>query len=144
MNLIRRWPVAALFVTAYLFSFWVVPLHVPGFPLFPYGPDVALVLVVAALAGRRGLRTTLHNMRRWRAHPRWYAFALLAPAAIALAAVFASPVLGADSTALPEAGSLVEFIAILPVMILIGGALGEEPAWRGLALPLLQQRHRPM
>jgi membrane protease YdiL (CAAX protease family) len=144
MNVAKRSPLVTLFLAAYALSFWIIPLHVQGFPVFPYGPDAALILVSAAVAGRRGVRQIFSTLRSWRARPRWYALAILVPVGIALSAVFLTVVLGGDTSALPGLRSLLEFIVILPLMIVIGGALGEEPAWRGFALPVLQQRHRPV
>jgi len=144
MNVVKRWPLLAFFIAAYALSFWIVPLEVDGFPLFPYGPDAALIAVAAALAGRRGVRQTFRALRQWRTGPGWYAFAVVAPVAIAVPAVFTTALIAGDTSSLPGAGSVLEFVLVLPLMIVIGGALGEEPAWRGFALPLLQQRHHPV
>ena len=129
---------------AYALSWWVLPLHVSGFPVFPFGPDLAAAVVLALTTGRQGIRAILARLKTWRVPPRWLALAVGLPAAIALAAVAVVHLAGDPQTAAPGFGSLIEFIAILPLMILIGGALGEELAWRGFALPILQRRHHPL
>ena len=128
----------------YLLTFWIVPLKLGGFPVFPYGPDAALFIVVAFTSGRSGIRRLLSSLRQWRTNPGWYAFAVLAPVAIATAATVGARLLGAPAAALPGPDSAVEFAVILPVMILVGGALGEELGWRGFALPVLQRRLAPL
>jgi membrane protease YdiL (CAAX protease family) len=129
---------------AYVLSWWVLPLHVPGFPVFPFGPDLAAVVVVALVAGRPGLRALVDRLRRGRVAPRWWALAVGLPVGIALAAVATLRVLNGPSTSVPGPASLLEFVVILPLMVLIGGALGEELGWRGFALPVLEQRHHPL
>lgn len=129
---------------AYALTWWVVPFGSDSFPVFPYGPDAALLVVVLATTGRAGMRRLGANLRRWRASPTWYAFALLVPTGIGLAAALATTVTGAPSSAMPTASSGVEFVVVLPIMILVGGALGEELGWRGYALPLLQRRCAPL
>ena len=128
----------------YALSWWVLPLHVPGFPVFPYGPDIAALVVVGFTAGRPGCRELIGRLRRWQVPPRWLVLAVGLPASIALAAVAALRLVGGSSTPIPGPGSLLEFVLVLPLMVLIGGALGEELGWRGYALPSLQLRHHPL
>lgn len=137
----KRYPLLSFFGLAYLFSWWVFPLHVGGFPVFPFGPDAAVLVVVAVTVGRSGVRRSLMSLTRWRASPRWYVVALLLPPAITLPAVFAMRWWGAPSSAMPGVAEIGGYLLLLPVMIVIGGPLGEELGFRGYALPLLQQRH---
>lgn len=134
---------AAFFMLAFAATWWIVPLHIDGFPLFPFGPDVALLVVIAVTEGRAGLRRLAARLVAWRAPASWYALALLLPVAITLLAVFATALLGAPAPALPRPGDALEFVVVLPLAIFVGGPLGEEPAWRGYALPLLQRRFAP-
>jgi membrane protease YdiL (CAAX protease family) len=129
---------------AYALSWWVLPLHLPGFPVFPYGPDLAALAVVGVTAGRPGVRALVGRLRQWHAEPRWFVLALALPAGIALAAVTAVQLRGGPHAPMPGLSSWVEFVVILPLMILVGGALGEELGWRGFALPMLQERHHPL
>jgi membrane protease YdiL (CAAX protease family) len=144
MMMLKRWPLASFFLLAYACTWWIVPLRSSSFPVFPYGPDVGLLIVVALTAGRSGIRRILASLIQWRANPKWYAFAVAVPLAICLTSVYVMRLRGVPDAALPGPSSAVEFILILPVMILIGGPLGEEPAWRGYVLPILQRRHRPL
>jgi membrane protease YdiL (CAAX protease family) len=143
-NVIRRWPLVSFFLLAYVLSWWIFPLQAGGFPVFPFGPDLAALIVVAVTVGRAGVRRVLISVVRWRAAPRWYAVALLLPPAITLASVLTMRWLGATPSELPGVTAFVSYLVILPVMLLIGGPLGEELGFRGYALPVLMQRHRPL
>jgi membrane protease YdiL (CAAX protease family) len=142
MRFLKDRPLVSFFLLVYACTWWVVPFGSASFPIFPYGPDVALLIVVGLTVGRSGVRRILVSLKQWRAHPKWYAFAVLVPLGIALPSVFAMRLLGAPASAMPGLSSALEFVVILPIMILVGGPLGEEPAWRGYVLPVLQQRHR--
>ncbi len=67
---IRRWPLAWSFVLTYAFTWWIAPLAVPGFAVFPFGPDVAVLFVVGVTSGRPGVRRMLASLTRWKAAPR--------------------------------------------------------------------------
>lgn len=129
---------------AYSLSWWVLPLHVPGFPVFPFGPDLAAVVLVGLTAGRSGVAAQMARLKSRRARPRWFALAVGLPAGIALLSVAALRLARGPQTAVPGPASLLEFLVVLPVMVVIGGALGEELGWRGFALPTLQRRHHPL
>jgi membrane protease YdiL (CAAX protease family) len=144
LSLIRRWPLTSFFVLTYALTWWVAPLAVPGFPVFPFGPDLAVLLVVAVTSGRPGLRRMLTSLTRWRAAPRWYALALLLPVLITLAALAGMQVGGTSSEAMPKITDALLYLIVLPLSILIGGPLGEELGFRGYALPVLMHRHSTM
>ena len=128
----------------YVLTWWVVPLGSDSFPVFPYGPDLALVVLVSLTGGRAGLRRLGRSLRKWRVHAGWYLFALLVPAAIGIGSVLAVRAAGAPASVLPGPDTGIEFLVVLPVMILVGGAFGEELGWRGFALPVLQRRFSPV
>jgi uncharacterized protein len=132
------------FLLAYACTWWVVPFGSDDFPVFPYGPDVALFLLVGACVGRSGIRRILSSLKQWRAHPKWYLFVIVTPTVLGLAATYGTRLFGSSSAAMPGPSSAFEFIVLIPIQILVGGALGEELGWRGYVLPALQRRHRPL
>ena len=131
-------------VLAYALSWWVLPMHVPGFPVFPFGPDLAALAVAGLITGRPGIRLLIGRLGSWRVAPRWFALAVGLPAGIALAAVVTLRLACGPRIPAPGPTALLEFVVVLPLMVLIGGALGEELGWRGFALPILQRRHHPL
>jgi len=139
--LARRHQLVLFFVLAYAFSWWawvwyrLDPGNVDA-PILPVGPLLAALVMLALIGGRRAIRDWLAKIVHWRVAPVWYALVLLGPPALAFGAVAVNLALGAPMTPnweLPgPAGWAVQFLFVL---VWIG--LGEEPAWRGYALPRL-------
>ena len=142
ISAIKRHLLIAFFVLAYALTWWASILYAvyPNpFPVFPYGPFLAAVIVLALTAGKTGVKDLLRRIVLWRVGLRWYALALFLPVALALAAVYLNVLLlGASAPSLEELGNWPSLFVLFPLILLIGGPLGEEPAWRGYALPRLQ------
>jgi membrane protease YdiL (CAAX protease family) len=105
--------------------------------LFLYFPFLTGILITAIADGRSGLKTFFSRMVRWRVGLQWYAVALLLPPVLRLAAVGLNLLTGASMSTgiqIPAGPDLfAEFL--FPGFLLI--ALGEEPGFRGFALPRL-------
>jgi membrane protease YdiL (CAAX protease family) len=101
--------------------------------------------VTAGIEGKGGVRALLRRYVQWRFSWLWYVVAVAGPPIVLISSVAA--VYGADAL-LPlqqqgfEIG--ITFLITLMVNLLIGGILGEEPGWRGFALPRLQTRYGPI
>jgi membrane protease YdiL (CAAX protease family) len=158
---LKRYPLAAFFTLAYLGS-WIVWLPMllagnnlllpssavtPGLKFLlivmaPFaGPTLAAFIMTAALEGRAGVRALLGRYVQWRFGLPWYLVALAGPLLglmLAVAAVYGPAAL----PPLREQGIQIgaAYLITLVVNLLIGGILGEEPGWRGFALPRLQAR----
>ncbi|HOE41269.1 MAG TPA: type II CAAX endopeptidase family protein [Rhodoferax sp.] len=105
-----------------------------------FGPSLAAVVVVASSRKCAGLRAWLVRCLQWRIGWGWWAFALLLPLAVmSLAAGLHIALGGAIGTA-PASGHLLMTVVNLPLVLLLGGPMGEEFGWRGFALPDLQDR----
>src|SRR5690348_9249760 len=147
---IRHHPLIWLFALAYAITWlgWVpFALGVWPVPMLPFGPLVAVLIVVAATGGWQGTKTLLLRMLQWRVAPAWYAFAIGIPVAITLGAAYGAVV--AFGASEPTAPILAALPAVLPgfaVMMLnpLQGSLGEELAWRGFALPRLMSGRSPL
>ena len=162
-GLLARYPLTSFFVMAYAFA-WIVELPVvlseTGTGLLPYtlpkpvvailiiaatftGPTVAAFIMTGVTEGRAGIRRLLRRYVQWRVGIQWYLFVLLGIPVIVLLGGIVVP------------GALESFQPIiLPLLLayplaflmtfLLGGPLGEEPGWRGFALPRLQRRNGPL
>jgi len=160
-RLINRHPLVAYFVVAFagtwLFLLPIV-LSQRGSGLLPFtlpdvafivlyllavytGPTLAAFLVTAATSGKAGVRHLLRRYVQWRVGLRWYLLVFFGYPVIHLLA--ASVVLGAAPlNALAQRWPLF-FTFYLPNLLTFQliSVLGEEPGWRGFALPRLQQRY---
>ena len=134
-------PGAAFVILAYALSWWAWfwyradPQNV-GAPILPMGPLIAALILLPVIGGWPALRAMLARLVLWRVGWRWYAVALSLPVALTLAATGANLLLGAEPVAgieLPGAGGLAARFAFIFLWI----GLGEEPGWRGFALPRL-------
>lgn len=108
------------------------------------GPTVAALTVSALIEGRAGVMALLRRTVQWRVGLRWYAVALLANLSIwtlAYSAILGSGLLGAALVNWPLLVSV--FLPMVAFGLLIP-SLGEEPGWRGFALPRLQARYGPL
>jgi uncharacterized protein len=149
-SLIKRYPLLAFFVLAYVITWLaVIPFALGAFPvpMFPFGPLVAAIIVATVCGGWLGTRSLLLRMVQWRAAPHWYAFALLLPAAVALGAAYISVVV--FGAADPTSSILAALPGLIPAFVLmmlnpLQGSMGEEPGWRGFALPRLLANRAPL
>jgi len=105
-----------------------------------FGPSLAAIVVVASTRKAVGLRAWLAHCLRWRIGWGWWAFALLLPLVVMLLAAGLHVALGGDIATAPASGHLLVTIVNLPLVLLLGGPLGEEFGWRGFALPVVQDR----
>ena len=108
------------------------------------GPFLAAFVMTGATEGRAGVRRLLRRFVLWRVGLGWYLFVLVGvPALFVLSLIVLPGVLGSVQglgALLPPLSLLGWFVyAFFP-----GGALGEEPGWRGFALPRLQSLHGPL
>jgi uncharacterized protein len=116
-------------------------LPVPSVALITLGsfvPSGAALFLTWRYSGKTGLLQLLQQVLRWRVSPLWYLFAIAGPALIMLMAMGGYVLLGGTAPDYVPFGArwlivIVNFVLVL----LIGGPLGEEFGWRGLALPAL-------
>jgi len=136
MSTIRRHPLISFFVLTYVLT-W---LPLPFGSFLAFGPLLAALIVISITEGRAGLRELGARMIRWRVGWRWYAVALGLPLAVAVAAVALNVALGATVQSLAKLPPLSTFIVVFAVRLInpLDGPMGEEPGWRGYALPRLQ------
>lgn len=129
----------AFFLLAYALSWWPSLFSTGG--LNPFGPVIAAVIVIAITTGRAGLKNWWHFITRWRGGVVWYALAILIPLAINFAAAACTVALGAPYPTHDQVSRWPELFVTFPFYLIALGPLGEEPGWRGFAMPALEQRH---
>ena len=146
---IREHRLGVFFGLTFLASWWPWPFYLLGLAptaFFACGPLVAAIVVVGVTEGRAGYRAWGARMVRWRVGWVWWVVAIGTPLAVLAVAVIANvAVWGAPMPVLAELpwASLALFAALRLVNPL-DGPFGEEPGWRGYALPELQARRSPL
>lgn len=143
----QRHRLVAFFVLAFALSWypWLLALlqgRLTG--PNPLGPLIAAIVLTAIVSGRAGLRAFFSRLVHWRFGAKWYALIFAIPLLLcSFAALITICILpGAQISALSIAK-----LSELPerfIFILLFIGLGEEPGWRGFALPELQSRYSPL
>jgi uncharacterized protein len=132
---VRRHPLVAFFVLTFALAWAFVPFGSFG----AFSPLIAALVVAPLAHGRAGLIALGRRVVRWRVRWYWYALALAVPIGVHLLAV----PLGSPVAASASVGIVLLSFAIRLVDP-SDGALGEEPGWRGFALPGMQARLSPL
>ncbi len=145
---VRQHRLVSFSVLAYAVSWTPWALDAAGMSLgtsfFPGGPLVAALVVIAVADGPRGFRLLASRLLRWRVGWVWYVVALGLPVLLVLVTGVVTSWLGAPA---PDLSAVVwaDVAVVLAIRLVNPGdsALGEEPGFRGYALPLLQDRLSP-
>src|SRR5919112_1899329 len=162
-GLLARHPLVFFFLIAYAGAWLVevpVALSETGTGLLPFtipkpvlalaiaaatflGPTLSAFIMTYMTEGRIGIRRLLRRYVLWRVGLRWYLFILLGiPAIEVLGAIVVPGALGSFQ------GLTLTMVLTYPIAFVstwvLGGPLGEEPGWRGFALPRLQPLHGPL
>jgi uncharacterized protein len=133
---VRKHPLIAFFVLAYLLTWWIYPLlrYSPLLGIFGlFGPALAAMIMAAVTEGKAGVKALLSRVVRWRVGLPWYAVALGLPTVLSLATAGLSYLLGVSESV--QVGVLTGIELVLFVAV-----VGEELGWRGYALPLLLEK----
>jgi membrane protease YdiL (CAAX protease family) len=122
-------------------------LPVPPIVLIVLGtftPSLAALFLTWRVGGATGLRQLLGRAFVWRISPIWYLLAIFGPALVMLLATGGHVLLGGTAPDYVPFGPRWLLVPVNFVLVfLIGGPLGEEFGWRGLALPALEARFGP-
>jgi uncharacterized protein len=149
---LRRHPLIGYFLLANGLS-WLILLGLGGLLnlpvalvvlLFTVGPTAAAVIMTAVVDGRTGLRRLLRRVVLWRVGLRWYLVALLGIPLVLLLATLLLPGALASFRPVSPVHVLVTYVIVFVLAGIPGGALLEEPGWRGFALPRLQAQLGPL
>jgi uncharacterized protein len=152
VQLARRHPLIVFFVLAYAVTWavWIpralgVQVGVVG-QLWTWMPAVAAFAAAALTGGRAAVVELGRRLVRWRVAWSWYAVVIVGPAVFSLAVGAMYVLLGGSwSAALPAAFTTpFPSLALFLVILTLTDGLGEEPGWRGFALPRLLERSNPL
>jgi membrane protease YdiL (CAAX protease family) len=146
---VRRHRLAVFFVLAFALSWWSWPFQALGLAPtahWPWGPVLAALVVLGLSEGRAGYRDLGARMIRWRVGWGPWAFAVLVPLGVLALAAAANVVLW-DAPS-PDLAALalgdLALVAAVRFVNPLDGPLGEEPGWRGYAMPRLQATRSPL
>lgn len=139
----------AFFVFAYAFSwlFWLAPalglrgaIGVLLLYIGVFGPAVAAAATTRLTGG--SLRAWFRELVRFRVAPRWYAAVIGFPILLVTALTGVYLLTGGTIESSLFGERLAAYLPLLIVWTLAG--TGEEPGWRGFALPRLEERLSPV
>ncbi len=133
-----------LFVTWLPWPFWAAGLL--PFAHLPIGPVFAALVVIGIAEGAAGYRDLGSRLIRWRVGWQWWLVAAGTPLAVlALAAVANVTIFGAPAPVLASiAWGAVALNFAGRWFDPLDGPVGEEPGFRGYAVPLLQVTRTPL
>jgi membrane protease YdiL (CAAX protease family) len=161
--LLAHYPLVCYCIFAYAFT-WLAAwfplvLSEDGAGLLPYrsplgmyatitiasfvGPFLSAFMMTGITEGREGVSRLLRQLVLWRVGIRWYLFALIGLPAIMLLGVIFLPGVLASFQGLASLAPL-PMLGLFVYVFFLGGPLGEEPGWRGFALPRLQRAYGPL
>lgn len=155
---VRSHPLASFFVMTMAVS-WILwaPIlifhlpffdesrHVPSIYILPgiaIGATGSAFLMTALIQGKEGVIRLLRRFVLWQVGWQWYAFAVLGLPVLAVLIGFIMP--GGQDALLAFSPSALIFYPAAYIAHFYFGPLFEEAAWRGFALPRLQQRYGPL
>jgi uncharacterized protein len=109
------------------------------------GPFLAAFVTEGVTNGAAGRRRFWQRLVQWRVRLEGYLWALVGiPTAMTLGTMVLPGMWESLQPMTPTAALRAYFPFFLYPALLIGGPLGEEPGWRGFALPRLQARFGPL
>jgi len=154
----QRHPLFCYFLLAYFFTWsievplmlaaWgVIDFHLPLSleALAGFGPFLAAIIVLGVSSGKSAIGKLLASLVNWRVPGIWLVFTLVSPFVVLLVAL----AMTGETTKLFSGELCRDLLAggKFLQLIFIGGLLrgiGEEPGWRGFALPVLRARFGPL
>lgn len=138
-SFIKRYPQAVFWVIAWSTFFFGYYMYTQSqndaWQFLILGPFLGGILVTGIADGRSGLKTYFSRIVRWRVNIKWYAVALFLPFILRLVALGLTIVSGGKLIVNPEWAWGDIFFDLIIVFFVI--SLGEEPGFRGFALPRL-------
>lgn len=139
---VRRRELVIFFVLCYLIGWSTLPWGT----FIAFAPLISAIAVVSIAEGLPGLARLGRRVIRWRVNWVWYAAAIGVPLLVYVAATALNLAAGAPAPSLDQFHPWYAVFVVFALGVLnpLEGPLGEEPGWRGFALPRLQSRWSPL
>jgi uncharacterized protein len=139
---VRRRELVIFFALTYLIAWSTVPFG----SFLAFAPLVSAIAVVLIAEGLPGLARLGRRIIRWRVNWIWYVAAIGVPLLVYIVATGLNMAAGAPSPSFDQFQPWYAVILVFALGIVnpTEGPLGEEPGWRGFAVPRLQSRWSPL
>ena len=151
---VQQHPLFSYFFLAYAIS-WIVFIpyvfaewgYLQGdyklfYILHVFGPAVAAIIMIRITSGQGGIHELRQSIRQLRAPRMWYLFVLLGIPALVMLGIILQP--GALESYQGLTTSMMVGYPFYLIAVFFGVGLGEEPGWRGFALPRIQKQYGPL
>ena len=152
---IQQHPLFSYFFLAYAIS-WIlsIPVILSEWHILPkttftfyffftiksFGPFLAAYIMTRVMEGKEGWLNLRNRFKLVRVGWQWYAFILLGVPALMLLGISILPGALASFQGFPS-HFVITYLVSFVLIFFGGGPLGEEPGWRGFALPRMQSRY---
>jgi CAAX protease family protein len=110
------------------------------FTIKSFGPFLAAYIMTRVMEGKEGWLNLRNRFKLVRVGWQWYAFILLGVPALMLLGISVLPGALASFQGFPPYFVITYLVSFI-LIFFGGGPLGEEPGWRGFALPRMQSRY---
>jgi uncharacterized protein len=114
-----------------------------AFVLKGFGPFLTALLMTWILDGKQGIKRLREQITDWKKSWLWYVLVLIAIPLLLIMGIVLQPRATTNFLGLNPL-LLVSYFFTYIAVFFGGGPLGEEPGWRGFALPRMQQEHGPL
>jgi membrane protease YdiL (CAAX protease family) len=110
------------------------------FTIKSFGPFLSAYIMTRIMEGKEGWLNLRSRFKLVRVGWQWYAFILLGVPTLMLLGISVLPGALASFQGFPHHFVITYLITFIAIFF-FGGPLGEEPGWRGFALPRIQSRY---
>ena len=139
---VRRRELVIFFVLSYMIAWSTLPIGT----FIAFSPLVSAIVVVLIAEGLPGLARLGRRVIRWRVNWIWYAAAIGLPLLVHAVGTGLNMAAGAPAPLLDQFQPWYTLFLVFGLGMVnpLEGPLGEEPGWRGFALPRLQSKWSPL